>query len=57
MLGKVRLPEQTVGSNCVPPGTVGVIGSGTLINYGAVLVDYTDGELFLGQRLQAQSAT
>jgi len=48
MLGKVQLPEQTVGSNFIPSGTVGVIGSGTLINYSPVLVDYTDGELFLG---------
>jgi hypothetical protein len=56
MLGKVQLPEQTVGSNVIPPGTVGVIGSGTLINYNPVLVDYTDGELFLGQGEQASSA-
>ncbi len=56
MLGKVQLPEQTVGSNFLPPGTVGVLGSGTLINYNPVLVDYTDGELFLGQGKQAQSA-
>jgi hypothetical protein len=48
MLGKVQLPEQTVGSNFIPPGTVGVLGSGTLINYNPVLIDYTDGELFLG---------
>jgi hypothetical protein len=27
-----------------------------LINYNPVLVDYTDGELFLGQGKQAQSA-
>jgi hypothetical protein len=57
MLGTVQLPEQTVGSNFIPAGTVGVIGSGTLINYNPVLVDYTDGELFLGQGKQAQSAT
>jgi hypothetical protein len=56
MLGKVQLPAQTVGSNFIPPGTVGVLGSGTLINYSPVLVDYTDGELFLGQGNQAQSA-
>ena len=56
MLGKVQLPEQTVGSNFIPPGTVGVLGSGTLINYNPVLVDYTDGELFLGQGTQAPSA-
>jgi hypothetical protein len=56
MLGKLQLPEQTVGSNFIPAGTVGVIGSGTLINYNPVLVDYTDGELFLGQVKQAQSA-
>jgi hypothetical protein len=56
MLGKVQLPEQTVGSNFVPAGTVGVIGSGTLINYNPVLVDYTDGELFLGPGTPAQSA-
>jgi hypothetical protein len=55
MLGKVRLLEQTVGSNFVPSGTVGVIGSGTLINYNPVLVDYTNGELFLGQGRQARS--
>lgn len=57
MLGKVQLPPQTVGSNVLPAGTVGVIGSGTLINYSPVLVDYTDGELFLGQGTQAQSAS
>ncbi len=56
MLGKVQLPEQTVGSNFTPPGTVGGIGSGTLMNYNPVLVDFTDGELFLGQGKQAQSA-
>jgi Aspartyl protease len=56
MLGKVQLPEQTVGSNFTPPGTVGGIGSGTLINFNPVLVDYTDGELFLGQGKQAQPA-
>jgi predicted aspartyl protease len=56
MLGKVHLPEQTVASNFTPAGTVGGIGSGTLINYNPVLVDYTDGELFLGQGKQAQSA-
>ena len=56
MLGNVELPAQTVGSNDIPPGTVGVLGSGTLINYNPVLVDYTDGELFLGQGKQAQSA-
>ena len=56
VLGKVQLPPQTVGSNFIPPGTVGVIGSGTLINYSPVLVDYTDGELFLGLGKQAQSA-
>jgi hypothetical protein len=56
MLGKVQLPGQTVGSNFTPPGTVGGIGSGTLINYDLVLLDYTDGELFLGQGTQAQSA-
>ena len=56
MLGKVQLPEQTVDSNLTPPGIVGGIGSGTLINYSPVLVDYTDGELFLGQVKQAQSA-
>jgi hypothetical protein len=41
----------------IPPGTVGVIGSGTLINHNPVLVDYTDGELFLGQGKQAQSSS
>jgi Aspartyl protease len=55
-LGKVQLPEQTVGSNLTPAGTVGGIGSGTLINYNPVVVDYTDGELFLGQGREAQSA-
>jgi hypothetical protein len=55
MLGKVQLPEQTVGSNFVPPGTVGGIGSGTLVNYNPVLIDYTDGELFLGQGKPVQS--
>jgi Aspartyl protease len=55
MLGKVQLPEQTVGSNFTPPGTVGGIGSGTLVHYNPVLVDYTDGELFLGQGKQAQA--
>jgi len=57
MLGKVQLPEQTVGSNFIPAGTVGVVGSGTLTNYNPVLVDYTDGELFLGQGKQAQPAS
>jgi Aspartyl protease len=56
MLGTVQLPPQTVGSSVIPPGTVGVIGSGTLINYNLVLVDYTDGELFLGPGGQAQAA-
>jgi hypothetical protein len=56
ILGTVQLPEQTVGSNLLPPGTVGVIGSGTLINYNPVLIDYADGELFLGQGKQAKSA-
>jgi hypothetical protein len=56
MLGKVQLPEQAVGSNVIPPGTVGVLGSGTLIKYNPVVIDYTDGELFLGQGKQAQSA-
>jgi hypothetical protein len=56
MLGKVQLPGQTVGSNFIPPGTVGVIGSGTLVNYNPVLVDYADGELFLGQGEPAQPA-
>jgi len=56
MLGEVQIPEQTVGSNFVPPGTVGGIGSGTLINYNPVLIDYTDGELFLGQGGQVQSS-
>jgi hypothetical protein len=32
-----------------------VIGSGTLIHYNPVVVDYTDGELFLGQAKQAQA--
>ncbi|HTW09204.1 MAG TPA: retropepsin-like aspartic protease [Acidimicrobiales bacterium] len=53
MLGRVQLPPQTVGSNFIPAGTVGVIGSGTLVNYSPVLVDYADGELFLGQGEQA----
>jgi hypothetical protein len=56
MLGSVRLAGQPVGSNLIPPGTVGVLGSGTLIDYSPVLVDYTDGELFLGQGTQPQSA-
>jgi hypothetical protein len=56
MLGKVQLPPQTVGSNVIPPGTAGVLGSGTLIDYSPVLVDYTDGELFLGQGMQPQPA-
>jgi hypothetical protein len=55
MLGAVQLPAQTVGSNLLPPGTVGVLGSATLLNYNPVLVDYTDGELFLGHGL-AQTA-
>jgi hypothetical protein len=55
VLGKVQLPEQTIASNFTAPGIVGGIGSGTLINYNLVLVDYTDGELFLGQGKQAQS--
>jgi hypothetical protein len=44
-------------SSFIPTGTVGVIGSETLINYNPVLVDYTDGERFLGQGKRAQSAT
>jgi Aspartyl protease len=55
LLGKVQLPPQTIGSNFIPSGTVGVLGSGTLINYNPVLVDYTDGELFLGHGQPAQS--
>jgi hypothetical protein len=54
-LGNVQLPGQVIGSNAIPPGTVGVLGSGTLVNYNPVLVDYTDGELFLGQGKPAQS--
>jgi hypothetical protein len=54
-LGTVQLPAQTVGSNLLPPGTVGVLGSATLLNYNPVLVDYTDGELFLGHG-RAQTA-
>ncbi|HXW81214.1 MAG TPA: retropepsin-like aspartic protease [Acidimicrobiales bacterium] len=57
MLGKVQLRPQTVGSNFIPPGTVGVLGSGTLIDYSPVLVDYVDGELFLGHGPQAQAAS
>ena len=57
VLGKVQLPPQTVGSNFIPAGTVGVLGSGTLVNYSPVVVDYTDGELFLGQGMQAQPAS
>jgi hypothetical protein len=49
MLGKVQLPEQTIASNFTAPGIVGGI------NYTLGLVDYTDGELFLGQGKQAQS--
>jgi len=56
MLGNVQLPVQTFISNVFPSGTVGVIGSGALIHYSPVVVDYTDGELFLGQGNQAQSA-
>ena len=56
MLGKVQLPEQTIASNFTVPGIVGGIGSGTLINYNPVLVDYTDGELFLGQGTHARAA-
>jgi hypothetical protein len=56
MLGKVQLPAQTVGSNITPASTVGGIGSGTLIRYNPVLVDYTDGELFLGPGATSQSA-
>ncbi len=56
MLGNVQLPGQTVGSNFTPPGTVGVLGSGTLINYDPVVVDYINGELFLGGGKQPQPA-
>jgi hypothetical protein len=56
MLGTLQLPAQTVGSNFVPSGTVGVLGSGTLINYSPVLVDYAEGELFLGQGGSAYSS-
>jgi hypothetical protein len=31
-----------------------MISPGTLSNYGAVLVDYTDGELFFSQGKQAE---
>jgi len=55
-LGNVQIPGQTIGSNFIPSGTVGVLGSGTLINYNPVLVDYADGELFLGPGNPAQSA-
>ena len=57
MLGTVQLAAQTVGSNFAPPGTVGVLGSGTLIIYSPVVVDYTDGELFFGHGTQAHSAS
>ncbi len=56
MLGEVPLPEQTVTSSFIPPGTVGVLGSGTLVQYNTVVVDYADGELFLGQGQQAQGS-
>jgi hypothetical protein len=56
-LGKVQLSEQPIGSSFIPPGTVGVLGSGTLIRYNPVLVDYTDGELFLGPGATPQSAS
>ena len=56
MLGHVQLSAQTVTSNVFPFGTVGVIGSGTLIHHNPVVADYTDGELFLGQNDQAQTA-
>ncbi len=55
MLGKVLLPEQTVGSNFTPPSTVRGSDQG-LINYNPVLIDYPDGELFRGQSKQAQPA-
>jgi hypothetical protein len=55
-LGILPLPQQTVGSNFIPPGTLGVLGSGTLVNYNPVLVDYKDGELFLGHGMQAHPA-
>lgn len=54
MLGNVELPAQRVISNALPAnGTVGVLGSGTLIHHSPVVVDYTAGELFLGQNNQA----
>jgi hypothetical protein len=56
MLGNVQLPSQTVISNFYPSGPVGVIGAGTLIQYTPVVVDYTDGELLLGQGNRAQLA-
>lgn len=55
-LGKVQLPAQTIGSNFTPTGTDGGVGSGTLVNYNPVLLDYTDGELFLGPDEPAASA-
>jgi hypothetical protein len=57
MLGNVQIPAQKIGSNFIPRGTVGVLGSGTLMDYNPVLVDYTDGELFVGQGAQAQPAS
>lgn len=56
-LGNVPLPPQMVSSNVLPSnGTVGVIGSGTLIHHSPVVLDYADGELFLGQNNPAQSS-
>jgi hypothetical protein len=55
-LGTIPLPAQTVISNVFPSGTVGVIGSGTLIRYSPVVVDYTDGELLVGRGSQFPSA-
>ena len=54
MLGNVQLPQQIVGSSFIPPGTVGVLGAGVLVHLSPVLVDYTDGELFLGHGEQPQ---
>jgi hypothetical protein len=48
MLGNVHFPEHADRQQLHPPGTVGVVGSGSLINDISVLVDYSDGELFLG---------
>jgi hypothetical protein len=42
------LAPQAVYSNPVLPGPMGLLGTGTLLQYSPVVIDYIDGELLLG---------